>query len=162
MLVCKWRSLIVSLYTGVVASFAGKSDGNIVLSRRGRHPKTKNLLIENDVYLGLSSWLRRYHKYDATPRILQKHVNQSVFPSLGILNEKKRISEKTATRWLRALGWILSEHKKGIYIDGHERVDVVEYRKKFLDEMKEYERRMIFHQSHAYLSCGILRGWLQC
>ena len=32
--------------------------------------------------------------------------------------------------------------KKGMYLDGHERADVVEYRKKFLKEMEEHLKRM--------------------
>ncbi|EXX52549.1 uncharacterized protein OCT59_008726 [Rhizophagus irregularis] len=35
------------------------------------------------------------------------------------------------------LGLILQSRKKGIYFDGHEREDVVEYRKEFLDKMLE-------------------------
>ena len=30
-------------------------------------------------------------------------------------------------------------HKKGIYIDGHERQDVVKYRGEYLKVIKEYE-----------------------
>jgi len=33
--------------------------------------------------------------------------------------------------------WLYKQHKQGIYVDGHERNDVVEYRKEFLAEMKE-------------------------
>jgi hypothetical protein len=40
-----------------------------------------------------------------------------------------------ARRWLRRLGFNWREVRKGIYIDGHERPDVVEYRKNFLDYM---------------------------
>jgi hypothetical protein len=115
----------------------------IVLSRRGKHPKTKNLLTDSDVYLRISSWLREHHKFDVTPRMLQKYVSESVLPNIGVSNENKGISEKTATRWLRALGWIRSEAKKGVSVDGHERPDVVTYREDFLQKMKEYERRMI-------------------
>jgi len=37
---------------------------------------------------------------------------------------------------LKRLGLVYSKYKKGLYIDGHERPDVVEYRKIFLEEMK--------------------------
>jgi hypothetical protein len=120
-----------------------KTNKKIVLSRRGKHPKTKNLLADSDVYLLINSWLREHHKFDVTPAMLQKHVSEVVLPAVGITNEKNRISERTATRWLRALGWTRSEVKKGIYVDGHERADVVAYRAQFLQQMQEYERRMI-------------------
>jgi hypothetical protein len=36
---------------------------------------------------------------------------------------------KTATyKWLNRLGFYATEEKKGVYIDGHERADVIEYR----------------------------------
>ncbi|CAG8645634.1 8845_t:CDS:2 [Cetraspora pellucida] len=37
---------------------------------------------------------------------------------------------------------IFEKYKKSIYFDGHEREDVVEYRKRFLEEMRTLERRM--------------------
>ena len=120
-----------------------KENHKILLSRRGKHPKTKNLLTDNDIYLRLSSWIRTHHKFDISPKILQKHVNEVILPSIGVTNDKKCISERTANRWLKALGWIRSATKKGIYIDGHERADVVDYRQKFLQTMKEFEERMI-------------------
>lgn len=35
------------------------------------------------------------------------------------------------------MGFEFKQYQKGIYIDGHERDDVVEYRKEFLAKMKE-------------------------
>jgi hypothetical protein len=38
---------------------------------------------------------------------------------------------KTATyKWLNRLGFYATEEKKGVYVDGHERADVIEYRQK--------------------------------
>ena len=44
----------------------------------------------------------------------------------------RRVSVETARKWLLELGFTVMEHKKGTYVDGHERSDVVEYRKTFL------------------------------
>lgn len=41
-----------------------------------------------------------------------------------------RISVATACRWLHNLGFEVIKKKKGTYVDGHKRDDVVEYRKK--------------------------------
>ena len=41
----------------------------------------------------------------------------------------------TTLRWLHNLGFDVIKKKKGTYVDGHEREDVVEYRKKFLRKM---------------------------
>ena len=52
------------------------------------------------------------------------------------------ISEKTARVWLKKLGLVPQSQKKGIYFDGHERSDVLEYRVVFLKKMGEYEQLM--------------------
>ncbi|KIM76951.1 hypothetical protein PILCRDRAFT_26353, partial [Piloderma croceum F 1598] len=50
------------------------------------------------------------------------------------------ISLATARRWLHKEGFKYIHHKKGLYFDGHDRPDVVEYcQKHFLPAMKAYE-----------------------
>ena len=51
----------------------------------------------------------------------------------------KKVSTTTATRWLHKLGFSPSSTKKGVYIDGHERQDVVDYWKLFLKKMEILE-----------------------
>ena len=46
-----------------------------------------------------------------------------------------QIQPRTAIKWLHHLGFRPQSHKKSIYIDGHERADVVEYRKLYLREI---------------------------
>lgn len=45
-----------------------------------------------------------------------------------------KVSVPNAIRWLHKLGFNPSSTKKGLYIDGHERKDVVDYRKLYLSE----------------------------
>ncbi|KAI0070203.1 hypothetical protein K474DRAFT_1609121 [Panus rudis PR-1116 ss-1] len=66
---------------------------------------------------------------------------QAKFSSLGIC--KPKISERTARNWLHKLKWRYGRTRNGMYVDGHEREDVVEYRKAFVERWKEYEKR--FH-----------------
>jgi hypothetical protein len=74
-----------------------------------------------------------------TPRAwlksLQQYVSSTLFPTLGIEN-KASISRGTARAWLKSLVFEYKQHKKGIYVDEHERPDAVQYRRKFLDELK--------------------------
>jgi len=51
--------------------------------------------------------------------------------------------ERTAWHWLYKLGWWRTRLKKGVYMDGHERDDVKEYRKVFLCDMAKFEKRMV-------------------
>ncbi|KAI0263335.1 hypothetical protein BGY98DRAFT_1103889 [Russula aff. rugulosa BPL654] len=67
---------------------------------------------------------------------------QEIFSEKGIC--KKLISKKTATCWLQKLDWRYKGIKNGMYIDGHEREDVVAYRREFIERFKFYEKR--FHQ----------------
>jgi hypothetical protein len=57
-------------------------------------------------------------------------------------------SKTTAHRWLKRMGFEFKQYHKGIYIDGHERADVVAYRKEFLAKMNElvfiYEMKSVW------------------
>jgi hypothetical protein len=62
------------------------------------------------------------------PRLLSQHVNNVILPALGI---RGAIADSTVRRWLRSkLGYDseCKESKKGVYVDGHERPDVIEER----------------------------------
>jgi hypothetical protein len=58
--------------------------------------------------------------------------------------KSNRIRARTARRWLEKLGFKYGTVRKGVYIDGHERPDVVSYRKNvFIHKWKEIERRLV-------------------
>ncbi len=58
------------------------------------------------------------------------------------------VSKETARKWLHVLGVKQVNHQKGVYFDGHERDDVVAYRKQFLDKLTELDRRWQYGDSH--------------
>ncbi|KAA8908922.1 hypothetical protein FN846DRAFT_1010086, partial [Sphaerosporella brunnea] len=54
------------------------------------------------------------------------------------------IRARTARWWLKKLGFKFGQVRKGVYIDGHEREDVVSYRNKvFIPKWNEIERRLV-------------------
>ena len=63
-------------------------------------------------------------------------VNESLLPN-SILDPgyPRSVSIETARKWLHELGFEVLDKKKGIYIDGHEREDVVQYRQRFLRQL---------------------------
>ena len=67
---------------------------------------------------------------------------QTLFARLGI--DKPSISQSTAQRWLARMDWRYSRVKNGMYIDGHERDDVVAYRCAFVHRWAEYEANFQF------------------
>lgn len=110
---------------------------------RGGHRASQSLLDDQSVRLAAREWLTSQPVGQITPRLFQQHLNTIIFPALGI-NLKRPLCERTARRWLVKLGWRLTVLRKGVYMDGHERADVVEYRvKTFLPQMAKYEQRMM-------------------
>jgi hypothetical protein len=46
----------------------------------------------------------------------------------------------TVKKWMHKLGYEMKRYKKGVYIDGHEREDVVKYREEFLEKVAHLEK----------------------
>jgi hypothetical protein len=64
-------------------------------------------------------------------------INTEILPRLLVL-AGKGILRATTYNWLQRLGFYKSESKKGVYVDGHEREDVIRYRQEvFLPKMEE-------------------------
>jgi hypothetical protein len=113
------------------------------IEKRGGNKNSRSLLDDPTVRSAARDWLTAQKAGDVTPSLFQRSLNMVILPTLGI-NLKKPLCERTARRWLVKLGWRLTVIRKGVYMDGHERADVVEYRNKvFLPKMAELERRMV-------------------
>lgn len=104
-------------------------------SRNGHQTLLDNESVLHDV----RAYLAAQALGTVTPRTLRKHVNEAILPMLEI---KGTISKSTAQRWLRfKLGYVCKETKQGMYMDGHERPDVIKERGEFLNKIfNEYER----------------------
>jgi hypothetical protein len=67
----------------------------------------------------------------------------------GIVSSQKHskgrtIRARAARRWLRKMGFQYKAVGNGVYVDGHERADVVKYRNEvFLPQWTEYQHRMV-------------------
>jgi hypothetical protein len=73
------------------------------------------------------------HKYvKMHPAKMCRYINDFLLPKLKI---NTTISESTAVRWLKKMGSSLCRVQKGVYVDGHERNDVVESREKFIEHL---------------------------
>jgi hypothetical protein len=75
-------------------------------------------------------------------------VMQEKFTRSGI--SRTSISERTACHWLQQLSWRYGAMHNGMYLDGHEHEDVVEYRNAFVARWKVYEKRF-----HTWDSGGV-------
>ncbi|KAF7297803.1 hypothetical protein MKEN_01404000 [Mycena kentingensis (nom. inval.)] len=75
---------------------------------------------------------------------------QAELESKGIPIQEHTISVRTARRWLKRLDFRFGVRKNGLYIDGHEREDVVAYRNAFVKRwMDEYEPRMVTYDANG-------------
>ena len=113
--------------------------------RESRQGKQERLLVlsDEDLRKSATEWVRenafKKGKPNMTALDFCDYVNSSLLPSHHLPPHFPRsISLRTAVRWLHRLGFKPMSHKKGIYIDGHEREDVVKYRSIYLKAMEDY------------------------
>jgi len=105
---------------------------------RGRYKDAWSILGDENVKKRVLSYLQGLSIGKITPMKLQAALNTVILPDLGITT-KKPLCVRTACRWLIKLGWRNTVVKKGVYMDGHERADVVDYHQKiFLPAMEEW------------------------
>jgi len=90
--------------------------------------------------LGVHKYLAAQSLGSITSKYFCREINKTIVPALRFTGPEATISEWTARNWLQKLGYSCVEVRKGLYHDGHEWPDVVEARKKFLDEMTKYEK----------------------
>ena len=136
-------------------------------SLTGRHAKVYSLLDDPEIAMELHTYIRsnkwamdapmltdfsknrlvpvEAEKYlhgivqNEMPQGLKCYMELDLFPHIH-LKVGKGISLATAQRWLHREGFRYTSYKKGLYFDGHDRPDVVQYRQDiFLPRMKEYE-----------------------
>lgn len=99
---------------------------------------TMNELIPSaaDAYL-------RHIVNEEMPRGLKQYMEIVLFPRIG-LKVARGVSLSTARRWMRKEGFQYISHKKGLYFDGHDRPDVVDYRQEtFLPAMAAHAERLV-------------------
>ena len=119
-------------------------DGQLPLHRFGQSRWT--ILEDEDLSQSLQLQLEErakqgYIKAVDVVEIISSPDMQANLRRVGVC--KPTITERTACNWLKKLSWRYEEKRNGMYIDGHEREDVVQYRKAFVARWKEYEKR--FH-----------------
>ena len=147
------------------------SQGVLPSSLTGRHAKVYSLLDDPKIAMELRTYVRsnkwavnpqklvdfsksklipaEAEKYlhgvvqDKMPQGVKRYMELELFPRIH-LKVGKGISLATARRWLHREGFRYTSYKKGLYFDGHDRPDVVQYRQEiFLPKMKEYATRLV-------------------
>ena len=105
--------------------------GELPLSNQGKHRKTLSILSDEDIAVRIREWLATAPKGSRNPEQLANWVNNTLLLQVNG-NGNTIVSVRTIRNWMNTLGYKYGMWKKGVFIDGHERHDVVEYRGHFL------------------------------
>jgi len=123
---------------------------------RGGFRTSRSLLSNANVKARCLLWLKAQKAGEVTPHRFIDALTTEILPSCDIILDKP-LSERTARRWLNKLGWRLTMLKKGVYMDGHDRPDVIEYRQNvFLPAMEAYQHRMATYNKKLERSAPVL------
>ena len=112
---------------------------SLPVHRQGTHIKTKSMIYDEDI----ARECRRHLKSQVNDSISAHSFADWIKNHLHLQVDLPRpvsISERTAIRWMHHLGMDYLRYSKGLYIDGHERSDVIEYRDAFLSRMSDHAK----------------------
>ena len=118
--------------------------GKLTLSRQGKYER-HCVYHDEDLNRKAREWVRENAFKKGAPNMnaaaFCEFVNNKLLPSSHLPPFFPRsVSLRTAVHWLRHLGFKPRSHKKGVYIDGHEREDVVKHRIEYLKVMAELSK----------------------
>ncbi|KAJ7744451.1 hypothetical protein DFH07DRAFT_698743, partial [Mycena maculata] len=99
-----------------------------------------SMLVDENLQEDINLYLQELGKEITAEKLVEYLRRPDVMTKHGI---SRKISLKTAQRYLKELGYRWMSEKKGQYADGHERPDVVDYRQnKFLPAWDKIKARM--------------------
>ena len=124
----EWRAHFFQNEGQIQESTQGKYQrSGIVWSREDLNKKYQKYIRENADVRGRPNLTIRQFCNWVNEDLLPNETLEPVFP--------RKISPETGRKWMHELGFDVVSKKKGTFVDGHEREDVVAYRTKFLRRM---------------------------
>ena len=118
------------------------SEHRLPEKNQGSHIKIKSLISDENTQSICLQFLRSQKAHMISGNSFSEWINCNLHLELG-LPASLELRERTATRWLHVLNFNVGDvSRKGSYIDGHERADVLEYRKEFLARVEKYQLKM--------------------
>ena len=115
-------------------------DGKISLHQQGKHVKRGSLLSNEDIKEAAQKWIITTKPEKRGIPELLKYLNNTIIPSM--FNLPGNISASVLWNYMVEWGYSHRANKKAVYYDGHERADVVQYRKEWASKMVEYSQFM--------------------
>ena len=117
-----------------------ENEGSFPTTLQGKYPRSGVLWSEEKLNKKATEFIRQNASVPGRPNLTAslfcKWVNSTLLPGESLAPcFPRNISVETARKWMHELGFSVIDKKKGTFVDGHERPDVVEYRKAFLRKM---------------------------
>ncbi len=124
----KWRSAVIKSKGSLPKSKQGTFQRNGVLSKNEELTEMARKFVTNNSSVK--------GKPNVTTFDFCRWVNESLLQNVTLEpGFPRKVSISTCNRWLHVMGFEVITPRKGPFIDGHERPDVVEDRTKFLNRM---------------------------
>ncbi|CAN0452391.1 unnamed protein product [Pylaiella littoralis] len=121
--------------------------GSFVVRKRQYNKREPHSYIDDEDIRGrLREYIDRrlYRRKKDEPRLriadVQKWINEDLLKEE--LAGTRGISRRTVHKWMQKLGFRWSRHHKCVYVDGHNRPDVVTDRRSFVELLKRLHQNM--------------------
>ena len=116
------------------------NEGEIPENTQGKYQRSGIIWAREDLNKKTTKYIRENADVKGQPNLtIQKFcdwVNEDLLPNETLEpGFPRRISMESGRKWMHELGFEVVSKKKGTFVDGHEREDIVEYRIKFLRRM---------------------------
>ena len=117
-----------------------ENGGEIPEGKQGKYQRSGVLWSNEDLNRKATRYIRENANVKGQPNLTVgkfcQWVNDDLLPNTTLEpGFPRKIAVETARKWMHELGFSVVTKKKGTFVDGHERDDVVEYRNTFLRRM---------------------------
>ena len=119
------------------------NDEDVQLSVREHISSSGEKLTAREIAKAVGKYLKSNQARDAFAEILGSEIAFQL-DELAEIPANLRIRSRIAQNWLKRMGFSYNRVTKGVYIDGHKRADVVEYRDQvFFPQWAELSKQMV-------------------
>lgn len=114
--------------------------GSIPDNKQGKYQRSGVLWSSEDLNRKACRYVREHANVKGEPNLtiasFCRWINDELLPNASLPpGFPRRVSLETARKWMHEMGFETLSVTKGMFFDGHERPDVVEARKQFLEDM---------------------------
>ncbi|KAG1474600.1 hypothetical protein G6F56_000260 [Rhizopus delemar] len=125
--------------------------------RQGQHAKSESILADKDVAFFVKKYILETKASLCSLSTISRHINLNIVPEF-MNNQLGAVSPSILSKYLKLWGVTFKIKGKSIYYDGHERSDVVQYRKEWAKRMLQYRKQMNTFDEASITEANIMEG----